>query len=132
MGLFLDILIIMSLLLTCWLLSLVLLLGIVFYTHTSKSVRALSSEGAIDNLGDFAVALFREMSGEFLRGAALLRPHGEHIVLKSGILIKRGHNMLIEKAFGRMRVEKGKAPSFFLKHIAEHKEALGEKDRGEE
>ncbi|OGZ09262.1 MAG: hypothetical protein A3D65_05865 [Candidatus Lloydbacteria bacterium RIFCSPHIGHO2_02_FULL_50_13] len=114
----------MSILLTIWLLSLLVLLGLVFYARSRRSALTLPRESSAGDFGDFLMNESRAVGEEFWRGAARLRPHGERVIVESGVLIKKGHNMLIEKAFGRIAAPKGKASSFFLKRIAEHKDAL--------
>ncbi len=51
-------------------------------------------------------------------------PHARRLSVVVISLGKRGHDYFIERIFGRIIRERGKASSFFLKHIAEHKEAL--------
>ncbi|OGZ06602.1 MAG: hypothetical protein A3C93_00405 [Candidatus Lloydbacteria bacterium RIFCSPHIGHO2_02_FULL_54_17] len=119
----------MSFLVALWTLSLVALIGIVLYAHRKRDAFTPSPHVADGNFGDLVVEELRETGEMLWRRAVLLRPHGERIVVESGILLKKGHNMLIEKAFGRVATEKGGSSSFFLKRIAEYKESLGEKDR---
>ncbi|MDO8521019.1 MAG: hypothetical protein Q7S52_02800 [bacterium] len=114
----------MPFLLAIWLFSLVVVIGIAFYARFKQQVPLPISGDATSDLDDFFVGELRGMSNELLRGVARFRPHGERVIIQGGVLIRKGHNMLIEKAFGRIAVEKGKASSFFLKRIAEHKDEL--------
>ena len=121
----------MSFLLAIWLLSLAVILGLFFYARHRRGTSVLAPANTTENLNDLFVGELRGISDEVMRGIAHIRPHGARVVLHGSVLIKKGHNMLIEKAFGRIAIEKGKTSSFFLKRIAEHKESLNEKDRQE-
>ncbi len=51
-------------------------------------------------------------------------PHARQLRVVIIGVVTRGHDYFIERIFGRIVRERGKASSFFLKHIAEHKEGL--------
>ncbi len=119
----------MSFLVTLWASSLVLVIGMIAYAHWKKESLRAVLQTTPDGLGELVVEELRETGVYLLRGAVRLRPHGERIIVESGVLLKKGHNMLIEKAFGRVATEKGGTSSFFLKRIAEQKGSLGNKDR---
>ncbi len=59
-----------------------------------------------------------------------LRPHGKSIVRGSYRILRRGHDIFIERVYGRIRIDKGRASSFFLKQIAEHQEKGAGHKRG--
>ena len=118
----------LSFLVICWLGSILVLVGIFLYacTRTSTSI----SENVPGSFKDFVAIEMVRTSGELLHGLAQARPHGERAFAEGVMLFQRGHAMFIEKVFGRLEIEKGKAGSFFLKRIAENKESLrGEKDK---
>lgn len=119
----------MTPLIAFWLLSLVVLVGIVVYAGRKCGSDAVPIEDTPRNLADFIAIELARMTGHLSRGVVRLRPHGEMIIMQSSVVLKKGHDIFIEKIFGRIVIEKGKAASFFLKRIAEHKEALRRKNQ---
>ena len=119
----------MSPLVICWLLSLALLLGIFFYARNHRGAPAFSPKEIPESFSDFIAIELTRMGGHLSRLVQYARPHGEKVIATGGTFLKKGHDIFIEKIFGRMVIEKGNAASFFLKRIAEHKEALRQKDR---
>ena len=117
-----------SFLIVCWLVSLLLLIGIFGYART-REVMSISAD-VPENFRDFIAIELARIGEYFLHGFAQARPHGERVIAGSTILLKKGHDLFIEKIIGRIEVEKGKTASFFLKRIVEYKESLrGEKDK---
>jgi hypothetical protein len=115
----------MSLLVICWLLSLATLGGVVIYARSNSALPLSSDEQPEDWRGFVAIELTR-MVGYVSHLFHYARPHGERAIFHSTVAIQKGHDLFIEKVFGRVVIEKGKAASFFLKRIAEHKESLRE------
>ena len=113
----------MSLLVISWLLSLVTLGGVVFYAR-SRDTSPVSSEERSTDWRDFIAIELTRMVGYISRLFDYARPHGERAVFHGTVVLKKGHDLFIEKVFGGIEIEKGKAASFFLKRIAEHKESL--------
>lgn len=120
----------MSFLTALWLISLVLLVGIIVYARRKEASFAASFEEMPDSFADFIAIELTRMTGHLSRGATQLRPHGERVIAQSTVFLKKGHDIFIEKIFGRMEIEKGNVVSFFLKRITEHKESLRQKGRG--
>lgn len=120
----------MTTLLALWLLSLAILIGMVVYAHRKDDRSRPASQDAPVSFADFIAIELTRMTGHLVRGAFHLRPHGERVIAESRVFIRRGHDVFIEKIFGRLDVEQGQVTSFFLKRIAEHKEALRGKKRG--
>lgn len=118
----------MSLLVICWLLSLATLGGVVVYTRSNTAL-PLSSGEQPEDWRDFVAIELTRMVGHVSHLFHYARPHGERAMFHSTVLLKKGHDLFIEKIFGRIVVEQGKAASFFLKRIAEHKESLRKKEQ---
>jgi hypothetical protein len=51
------------------------------------------------------------------------KPHAAEVGMMALAFSKRGHDIFVERVFGRMELKRGSAVSFFLKHIAEEKRA---------
>lgn len=112
----------MSFLVALWIIALLILAGVVVYAHMRPKSQALPSSGGASDLSRMMAGEILEMGGLIWNKTLLLRPHGERVISEGVVLWKRGHNLLVEKAFGRVMTEKGKTSSFFLKRIAEIKE----------
>jgi hypothetical protein len=119
----------MSLLVVSWLLSFATLCGVVFYAR-SRTVDVLSSADDSTNWRDFIAVELTRIVGYVSHLLSYARPHGARALFHGSEALKKGHDLFIEKVFGGIEIEKGKAASFFLKRIIEHKESLREKDRG--
>ena len=66
-----------------------------------------------------------------LRVCVLMRPHAETLSRFSVRTISRGRGFFIRRIYGKIRIERGITPSFFLKQIAEHRDERREgKNRG--
>lgn len=105
-----------------WLGSLLLALCIFVYARV-RGGRTLG----YDREAYLGSLIAEELSGvgqHAARGALYFRPHGERAVAYGTLWLKRGHDVFIEKVFGRIEIEKGRTPSFFLKRIALHREEL--------
>lgn len=122
----------MSLLLIIfWVASLLALVGIVVYARMNRNVFQVSPQDVPSDFNDFVATELTRIAEHFSHGVRRLRPHGEKMIATSGVLLRKGHNIFIERVVGRIEVKRGKAASFFLKRIAEHREALRQKGREE-
>ncbi|HEY9585621.1 MAG TPA: hypothetical protein VJJ02_03485 [Candidatus Paceibacterota bacterium] len=119
----------MSFLVTCSFLSLAALIGIFFYARSRSRTPMFFPGETPEDFGDFIAIELMRMSGGLSRLLRHVRPHGERVLMTSGLYFKKGHDIFIEKVFGHIAVEPGKAASFFLKRIAEHKDALRQEGR---
>ena len=120
----------MTPLLSLWLLSLAMFVGIVAYAYHKGERTESVTEEIPKNFADFIATELTRMTGHLAHGARRARPHGERLVFHGAVLLKKGHSVFTEKILGRMDVEKGNVTSFFLKRIAEHKESLRGKGGG--
>ncbi|OGZ07211.1 MAG: hypothetical protein A2942_03790 [Candidatus Lloydbacteria bacterium RIFCSPLOWO2_01_FULL_50_20] len=120
----------MTLLTAIWLLSLAVVSGILVYAHRKNTDLRVSPEDVLASFADFLALELSHMIDQLSYGAVRVRPHGIRILTQSRIFLERGHDIFLEKIFGRLDVEKGNVTSFFLKRIAEHQAALRRKDGG--
>lgn len=51
-----------------------------------------------------------------------LLPHGQRAIFVVSVHGRRASDMFVKRVFGRMEMKRGTASSFFLKHLAEHRE----------
>lgn len=63
------------------------------------------------------------------RGALAVRPHALRLAYSGGRVLSRGNEFLVRRIYGKIKIEKGLTPSFFLKQIAEHRDERREVDR---
>jgi hypothetical protein len=113
----------MSFLFISWLVSLIAVGGIAGMALSGMRGRSFSREHEPTDLSGF-------LSGELHAFFELLRSYATHAwrplanwtIDKSAHYVTRGHDMFMERVYGRVEIERGKAASFFLKRIAEHKE----------
>ena len=118
----------MSLLLVIWLLALSLIVGIIFYARIARRDARLNTARTPQDWSEFVHDEVLRMYGNVGRMVHVARPHGERAMSAGIVIVRRGHDLFIERVFGRMSVEKGKASSFFLKQITESKRLLKGKD----
>lgn len=55
------------------------------------------------------------------RGVHHIKPHAKNLGMIVVEYSAWGHDLFVERVFGRMETKKGVSTSFFLKNIAEHK-----------
>lgn len=112
----------MSMLAFLWFISLALLVGMVLYARKRLEILPLSRViVAPEGFGDFFANEVLRIIGDCYWIFKKLRPHGEMLAEVGMRVIERGHRIFVERVYGRIQVEQGKASSFFLKHIAEYK-----------
>jgi hypothetical protein len=64
---------------------------------------------------------FHDMLSHVSQALHYAKPHAAQVAVTALSFTKRGHDMFVERVFGRIELKRGNAASFFLKHIAEHK-----------
>ncbi len=65
------------------------------------------------------VATTKDIVSRLMSG---VRPHGLRLVGSSTYLVLEGRKFFMSRIYGRIKIEKGLTPSFFLKQIAEHRD----------
>lgn len=111
----------MSILFGIWLVSLVTILGIVTYGWILYRRSFHAQVHTPLRLHDIFTHEVSQMHKDFYKLLAHMRPHGVRTARAGLVMIKRGQELFIHRVYGRMKIEKGSASSFFLKHITEHK-----------
>lgn len=121
----------MSLLIAIWLISLVVVLAIIILAYA----RARHDEVTVGSgvLPSKFVEFFGDQFHDFLfhasRALHHVKPHAAQVVVTAISFTKRGHDLFIERIFGRVELKRGSAGSFFLKHIAEEKRSSQNEQR---
>ena len=116
----------MTLTMTIWILSLVVMLALIMIGKKS-SLPALDYAQAPQDLGEFVRETLYRSVGRFSQVMHKVRPHASRALDVFVVVGKKGHDTFIDRVYGKLRAEKGTASSFFLKNIAEHK-AVKRKD----
>ena len=110
----------MNVLVSIWSLSLITLLLVIFFAlyafRRGSTVRVFHH-----NVESFVTYEFNSFLGAIHKSFHSIRPHAERFGMVAFERGKNGYDIFIERIFGKVEIEKGKAASFFLKHIAEHK-----------
>ena len=109
----------MSLLLWIWAFALVALIG-VGVRASYMAGRGVRPAYVPHDLSDLVRAEIVRMRADGREIVEAIKPHGKSVAKESLRVLRRGHDLIIERVYGRIRVEKGRASSFFLKQIAEH------------
>lgn len=113
----------MSILLGIWFASIVVIVGIVLYGRVLYSKKGFHSYTYSSiHLYDLITNEIFELYKVFLWKFENVKPHGVRTVKRGLVMAKRGQEIFIHRVYGRVKVEKGRTSSFFLKHISEHKE----------
>lgn len=103
-----------------WIGSLLLILTIVVLAAVRRTVPVTTEVSFADLVRDelsWIVDHLRMITrGAFNKGSALL--------VSGAMPLRRGNELFIERVFGKMKIERGRASSFFLKRIAEHKDIV--------
>ncbi|KKU77599.1 MAG: hypothetical protein UY04_C0055G0004 [Parcubacteria group bacterium GW2011_GWA2_47_7] len=105
-----------------WLVSALVLIGIMFYAYVN-AVRQQYT--AIHTRLRFADFVFDEVSllhRDIFRLVEKAKPQGQRTARAGMVIVKRGQEFFTSRIFGRIESERGRASSFFLKQIIEHKE----------
>lgn len=112
----------MSPFLIIWFLAFCTLIGLLLFARLRiNSMSGVASAKIPRDFSEFISWEFHDMLGYALRVLSRARPHGKRILVHALSLSRRGHELFIQHIFGRMEIKKGKAISFFLKHISEYK-----------
>jgi hypothetical protein len=72
---------------------------------------------------------FHDMLSHVSQAIHHVKPHAAQVAVTALSFTKRGHDMFVERVFGRIELKRGNAASFFLKHIAEHKKQTEKSER---
>lgn len=112
----------MSTLLIIWIVSALTLLSIVIYARKCAAVRDITALQAEVRFSDVVTREITTLHRDFYKLLDAARPHGERSLSAGLVMVKRGQDLFISRVYGRIQSEKGRASSFFLKQIAEHKE----------
>lgn len=113
----------MSPLFALWSLSLMVVVAIIAFAHSRMRHNELTVGGLplpskfVEFIGD----QFHDMLFYASRAIHHARPHAAQVAVTALSFTKRGHDLFVERVFGRMELKRGNAASFFLKHIAEAK-----------
>lgn len=125
----------MPFLLTIWSLSFVTLsaiLGFAFaYKRNNGDAAAQKRASFPSSFGDFLADQCHDVLYHIHKGVHHAKPHARNLGVVVMRYSQRGHDLFVERVFGRMETKKGVSTSFFLKSIAEHKvDARAEGNRG--
>ena len=113
----------MSILLSIWIVSLASIVGALVYgrivTNQRRSETIELSQRPV-SFSDFMSHELAELKSDMLLLIEGLRPHGVRTIRSGVTMVQRGQEVFISRVYGRIKTEKGRASSFFLKQIAEH------------
>ncbi len=112
----------MSTLLIIWIVSALTLLCIVVYARKNAGRQENVNEQSQIRLGDVVSREITTLHRDFYKLLDAAKPHGQRSLSAGLVMVKRGQDLFISRVYGRIQSEKGRASSFFLKQIAEHKE----------
>ena len=115
----------MTLTMTIWILSLVVMLALIMLGK--KSSQVLDYAQAPQDLSEFVRETLYRSADRFSQVIHKVRPHASRALDVFVVVGKKGHDTFIDRVYGKLRAEKGTASSFFLKNIAEH-QAVTRKD----
>jgi hypothetical protein len=116
----------MSLIASLWFIALVVMAGIYWHGVFWKKSAMRRMTGGPKDFTELMTREIQLLNHDFGRLLLNLRPHGARAVRAGLVVVKRGHDLVINRVYGRTSITRGSASSFFLKQIAEHKE--GERD----
>lgn len=117
----------MSLLVIVWYISLAVLVGIGYV-----ALRRLpngADETVPLHVNDLAIREIHLVRRDVTHLLRDMRPHALRVIRNFFALLKKGQDFLVTRAYGKIKIHKGSASSFFLKQIAEHQEKEGERNR---
>lgn len=113
----------MSLLTITWLLSLATLVVTTLYAFR-RARSAPAPRYVPHDLGEFIHEALTHMVGGVSNTLGSAQPHARRVSAYVVSVSKWGHDMFIDRVFGKTALAPGKTASFFLKYIAEHKEEV--------
>lgn len=103
-----------------WVGSLLAMSGIIAFAVFRRSTYATSETTFVDFVrGEMyhVAVFFRAIVFSALK-------NGSALIISGAGPLRRGNEMFMERMFGRVKIERGRASSFFLKRIAEHKDVI--------
>jgi hypothetical protein len=113
-----------------WSLSLMVVVAITGFAYSRMRYNKFTVAGIpppsqfVEFFGD----QFHDICAHVLKALHYAKPH----VAQAGVIAlsfgKRGHDVFVERVFGRTEFKRGSAGSFFLKHLAEQR---GNTQRGQ-
>jgi hypothetical protein len=113
----------MSVLSYTWIVSALLCALLLLYARFLLSRLGVSKEiGAHNNLRDIIALEIVALRDDGARFVRFMTPHGKRSLSLGARVCRRGHDVFMRRVYGRIHLEKGRASSFFLKQIVEHKE----------
>ena len=121
----------MSMLLILWIVSGMTLVGVILYARHIAAKVEFSAPHVAPTLPDVVASEVALLHRDFSKLIDVAKPHGKRTLAAGVVMVKRGQDVFIRRVYGRIQSEKGRASSFFLKQIAEHKEKDAKRDDGE-
>jgi hypothetical protein len=120
----------MSPLFAIWSLSLMVVVAIIAFAYSRMRHDEVAVGGVAlpSKFVEFFGDQFHDMFAHVSRVLHHVRPHAAQVGMLALSLSKRGHDLFVERVFGRIELKRGSASSFFLKHIAEEKR-ISQKDQ---
>ncbi len=111
----------MTALLSVWALSIAILFAVTLYAY-HRAQRVPLPRYVPRSLSDFVHEALSHLAIHLHSAAGTAKPHARRFSETLISISRRGHDVFIDRVFGRMSQERGRSASFFLKYIAEHKE----------
>lgn len=120
----------MSPLIAIWSLSLTVVLTIIIlaYARVRHDEVAVGTGALPSKFVEFFGDQFHDLIAHASRALHHVKPHAAQVAVTALSFSKRGHDLFIERVFGRVERKRGSAGSFFLKHIAEERR-MSQKDQ---
>lgn len=107
-----------------WGLSFLTISGTICYGVFRNGTESSPVNNTPLDLGEFVRDEIHHLLERVSKLRELVKPHTSRLLIAVLNYCKRGHVAFSERLFGRILSERGKAASFFLKYIAEHKENI--------
>ena len=122
----------MSILLGIWIMSLASIVGVLLYGRMIQHQRGdEASNRAAESPTSFSEVVSHELATLNRDIRALidaLKPHGVRTIASGVTIVRKGQEVFISRVYGRIKTQKGRASSFFLKQIAEHQGSTRSRD----
>ena len=113
---------------TIWIGSLLVMLLVIMLGGGKEASRVMSNAQIPEDLGEFVRDTLSHSMSRFSRTAGILKPHIDRVTQVFVVVGRKGHDTFIDRVFGRTNATPGRASSFFLKNIAEHKAEARKED----
>ena len=116
----------MSLLITIWVFALALVIAIMVFASSRARRCEVTLESGVTptQFTEFFGDQFHDMLVHAVKGFHHVKPHATQMGMSAFAFSKRGHDLFVERVFGRMELKRGNTVSFFLKHIAEERRGI--------